>query len=112
MCQNPFGTQLKVKIFDVNTHQILGTDQRRSQRSVSINNVVEKWPTTVVLRFFFLDNEDLKDFKSFIFNAFLFYFFYFLLKKKRVISSPQNKALENEVARLFQLLAEKGYRTI
>ena len=62
MCQNPFGTQLKVKIFDVNTHQILGTDQRHYQGKTSINNVVEKWPTTVVLRLLFLDNEDLKDF--------------------------------------------------
>jgi hypothetical protein len=62
MCQNPFGTQLKVKIFDANTHQILGTEQRHSQGTASINNVTEKWPTTVVLRLLFLDNEDLKDF--------------------------------------------------
>jgi hypothetical protein len=62
MCQNSFGTQLKVKNFDVNTHKILGTDQRHSQGHKPINNVIEKWPTTVVLRLLFLENEDLKDF--------------------------------------------------
>lgn len=62
MCQNPFGTQLKVQIFDVNTHKILGTDQRHSQGKFPLPNVIEKWPTTIVLRLLFLDNEDLKDF--------------------------------------------------
>ena len=63
MCQNPFGNRLNITIYDANTHKILGTDQRHTQfTATSSNNVVEKWPTTIVLRLLFLENEDLKDF--------------------------------------------------
>ena len=63
MCQNPFGNRLNIKIYDANTHKILGTDQRHTQfGNTSTYNVVEKWPTTIVIRLLFLDNDDLKDF--------------------------------------------------
>jgi len=61
MSQTPFGKTLSVKLFDGANHNLLGTSFIHSAPG-GTPNILEKYPTTIVLRLLFLTNEDLKDF--------------------------------------------------
>ena len=60
LCQTPFGKTLSVKLFDVANHDLLGSNLIHSNAATV--NLVNKFPTTIVIQLLFLTNEDLKDF--------------------------------------------------